>query len=186
MNIKDFQFETELGNRFIPNITPNIGDSLFEYVSDDLYKEYVNKATKGLFWVTSGSRRAVNLYESGVSIFGIPTPDMQRVIVIYPMEHTLNRAPRNAIIYNADGSVHRILNAPEPISDLAKTRSRFMAKTKAFNPPHRLYFHSVRWVKAEGEIVTVVGIGFDRDWQEERILNPETGKFGECVSSGMR
>lgn len=184
MMIENFQFETELSNRFIPNITPNIGDSLFEYVNDDLYKEYVNKATKGLFWVTSG--KSVNLCEAGVSIFGLPTPDMQRVVVIYPMEHKQYRAPGNAIIYNADSSVHKILIAPEPISDLAKTRSRFMVKSKAFNPPHRLYFDSVRWSKVEGEIVTVVRIGFDRDWREERILNPETGEFGECVSSGMR
>ena len=103
------------------------------------------------------------------------------------MDHAKYRAPGNAVIYNADGSVYMQLKAPEPISELSKTQTRNMAETRDFSPPHRLYFDRALWAKNnEGETVTIVKIGFDRDWWEERVLNPETGEYGKCLGSGRR
>lgn len=119
---------------------------------------------KGVRWEFDNN--LVEILERGKKIEGSPTPDPQYVVVIYPMDHEVYRAPNNAVVYNADGSVHLQLTAPEPISELSKTRVRNLAKTKKFNPPHRLYFDGVSWAKVRDKVETVVKIGFDRDWWE--------------------
>ncbi|MEO9964871.1 MAG: hypothetical protein ABJF11_03730 [Reichenbachiella sp.] len=183
--ISKFRLITGKNIRIKPNLSSKKNSSLFEYCSDKEYKQYINSNTSGISWEFDNSE--VIFFEEKTRISGYPTSDMEKMVIIYPMEHERYIAPGNAIIYNADGSEHMQLKAPEPISELAKTRARNMAKTKDFNPPHRLYFDRVSWGKTvDGKIVTVIKIGFDRDWYEERVLDPNTGEFGECLSSGMR
>ena len=163
------------------NITPNVGDSIFEFISDEEYKEYINNTPQGLRWDFLG--KEVRLFEKSISLFGLPTPNLQRVIVIYPYDHPVYPEPGNGVIYNADGSIHLQLKVPKLISPLAKQRAPFMN----YEAPLKLYFDRVRWAKnGKGEVITAVQIGFDRDWLEERELNTETGEFGECLSSGLR
>jgi hypothetical protein len=179
--IENFRLITTNENLIRPNITPNESDSLFEFVSDEEYKEYINNVTQGVRW--DFSRKEIKLFEKGISIFGTPTPDMQKVVAIYPYDHTVYPSPINALIYNADGSIYKRLRVPKLVSDLARQRERFMN----YEAPLKLYFDWVRWARnTKGNIVVAVRIGFDRDWLEERELNFETGEFGECLSSGRR
>jgi hypothetical protein len=179
--IENFRFITAKGNLIKPNITSNVGDSLFEFINDQEYKEYINNLPQGLKWEFLG--REIKLLENSISLFGLPTPDMQRVVVVYPYDHPIYPSPGNAVIYNADGSIHKHLRVPKLISELAKQRERFMN----YEAPLKLYFDRVGWARnSKGEIITAVQIGFDRDWLEERELNPDTGEFGECLSSGRR
>jgi hypothetical protein len=181
MMIENFCLITAKENLIKPKITPNVGYSLFEFATDEEYKEYVNHNPQGLRWDFAG--KEIKLFERPLSLYGLPSPDLQRVVVIYPFNHPVYSEPRNAVIYNADGSIHLQLVAPKLISPMAKQRERFMN----YEAPLKLYFDRVRWAKNnKEEIVTAVQIGFDRDWLEERELNPETGEFGKCLSSGRR
>lgn len=181
MMVENFQFITATGKLLVPNVTPNKGDSLFEFATEDEYKEYINNITQGLRWDCFG--KEVRIFEPSVSLFGLPTPDARRVFVIYPYDHHTYSSPGNAVVYNADGSIDRRLMAPKPISTVAKQRERFMD----YDAPFNLYFDTVRWATNDnGEVVMAVQIAFDRDWLEEREWNPVTGHFGECRSSGRR
>ena len=158
---------------------------IFEGNNESDVLSFFNGQAKGIKWFSKS--KWISLFEQGQKLHGYPTSDVERVVVIYPMDHAKYRAPSNAVIYNADGSVHMQLKAPEPISELSKTQTRNMTETRDFNPPHRLYFDRVLWAKNnEGETITVVKIGFDRDWWEERELNPVTGEYGKCLGSGRR
>lgn len=179
--IGNFHLVSAKGNLLRPNITPYPSDSLFDFVTDEEYKEYINNNPQGVRWEFEG--KEIKLFERPFSLFGLPTPDLSRVVVIYPPEHPLYPEPGNAVIYNADGSIHLQLKVPKLISSLAKQRERFMN----YDAPLKLYFDRVRWAKnSKGEIVTAMQIGFDRDWLEERELKTETGEFGECLSSSRR
>ena len=181
MIVKNFYLVSAKENLLRPNITANIGDSLFEFVKDEEYWEYINNRPQGIRWEFAGEEKKI--FDKRYDIFGLPTPDFKYVVVIYPPDHEVYVEPGNAAVYNADGSVHLQLKVPKLISPLAKQRERFMK----YEVPFMFYFDRVRWVKnSKGEVITAVRIGFDRDWLEERELNPETGEFGELLSSGQR
>lgn len=179
--IENFRLITAKENLIRPNITANVGDSLFEFATAEEYKEYVNNTPQGLRWDFQGN--GITLFEKPVSLFGLPTPDLQRVVVIYPYDHSRYPSPVNAVVYNANGSIHKQLKVPKLISELAKQRERFMN----YEAPLKLYFDRVSWAKnSKGDTVMAIQIGFDRDWVEQRELNAETGEFGACLSSGRR
>lgn len=181
MMVENFYLVSAKGNLLRPNITPNLSDSLFEFATDKEYKEYINNNPQGVRWEFAG--KEIKFFAKPFSLFGLPTPDLKRVVVIYPYDHPVYPEPGNAVIYNADGSIHLQLKVPKLISPLAKQRERFMK----YEASLKFYFDRVRWAKdSMGEVITAVQIGFDRDWLEERELNPETGEFGECLSSGRR
>lgn len=86
--------------------------------------------------------------------------------------------------YNADGSLHKVLTPPKLISQFAINR---LGEDNPPQPyaPDSIYFERVRWDKnTQGELVTSVWIGYDREWHENRVLDPEAGEFGECIGSG--
>jgi len=179
--IEHFEFLTAKRNSFKPNISPNRGDSIFEFVSEQLYREYINNKTVGIKWKYRDSE--VYLFEQEQNIIGCPTPDLRKVVAIYPIKHPVYRAPYNAVIYNADGSIHLQLKPPKLVSELAKKHG---VTADTINPVY-LYFENVQWAKdSYDEIVCSVTIGFGWEWREGRVLNPETGEFGECLSSGRR
>ncbi len=179
--IENFYLVSAKENLLRPKLTANSSDSLFEFVTDEEYKEYINNNPQGLKWEYAG--KEIKLFERPFSLFGLPTPDLKRVVVIYPYDHPVYSEPGNAVIYNADGSIHLRLNVPKLVSSLAKQRERFMN----YEAPLKFYFDRVRWaINSNGELITAMQIGFDRDWLEEREVNPETGEFRECLSSGRR
>lgn len=181
--ISNFKYITETGLELDLNLS--MDKALFAGNDRADISAFYKSSSNGVKWYNE-TKGEITFLESDIYLVGYPTPDMEKVIIIYPMDHDTYHAPNNAIIYNADGSVHIQLHAPEPISELSKTRARNLAMTKSFNPPYRLYFDGVSWANVKGNVETVVKIGFDRDWWEERVLYPETGEFGECLSSGMR
>lgn len=181
MMIENFYLVSATRKLLLPNITANYSDSLFEFVTDEEYKEYINNNPQGLKWDYEG--KEIELFERSFSLFGLPTPNLKQVVVVYPYDHPVYPEPGNAVIYNADGSIHLKLKVPKLISPLAKQRERFMN----YEAPLKFYFDRVRWAKnSNGEVIIAMQIGFDRDWLEERELNPENGEFGECLSYSRR
>ena len=84
---------------------------------------------------------------------------------------------------NGDGTVYKQLKAPALVSDTAKQRARYMT----YNSPFKLFFDNASWEKdSMGKTVMAMRLGFDMDWLEKRVLNYETGQFGECLTSGRR
>lgn len=172
--IEHFQYFTEDGISLILNLGLNV--YVFEGNAESLISKFYKDQSKGVKWVNKTQH--ITKFETGYKIYGYPTPDLQKVVVLYPQEHVKYPSPNNAVIYNAEGSIYMQLRAPNLISDLAK-KSRLK--------PFGLYFDQVSWAKdSKDDIVISMMIGFNRDWREERVLNPETGEFGECLSSGRR
>lgn len=180
--IDNFCLITSKGNPIKVRITRDIDYSLFESATDAEYKEYINNNPQGLKW--EFQNKEIKFFENPFSLFGLPTPQLDKVILIYPYDHPKYKAPQNAVIYNDDGSIYMQLKIPELISSTAKERK---SRIKKFNPMNDAYFRGVYWSKdGKGNLITVVSIDFDWEWWESRVLNPETGEFGECIDSGRR
>jgi hypothetical protein len=180
--IENFMLVSAGGQLIRPNITGNPSDSLFEFASDDAYREYVNNARKGLRW--DFAEKEINFFEETSNLFGLPTPDLKRVVIIYPYDHAVYPSPGNAVVYNEDGSIHLQLKIPELISPIAMERK---LRRGNYDVQKDASFRSVHWRKdVDGNLITVLSINFDWEWWESRVLNPDTGEFGECISSGRR
>jgi hypothetical protein len=149
--------------------------------NDPLLIEYFNASSQGLKWICENS--TIVLFEPGQSIIGSPSPSFDGVVAIYPTSHSEYGAPNNAVVYSADGKIKLRLQMPPLISDTARKRAPYMRS----DAPVDKHFENISWdVDKNNQRRMAMTIAFDREWWEKRILDPETGTFGECISSGMR
>jgi hypothetical protein len=181
--IQSFRWCTDDGLSFSPNISADIKSNVYEHIDEETYMRFLKSTTTGVSWVHNSEN--LTIMEKGVQLKGLPSPDHGKVIVIYPIHHSKFPAPKNAVVYNDNGSIHKILQTPKLISEIAKKRLHRIVKS---SDPSITFFEGVQWHQEElnHQIVPVLRIGFDMDWHEERILEPHTGEFGQCVSSGLR
>lgn len=124
--------------------------------------------------------------KSESDIFAYPTIDMRYIVAIYQDNGGEFPVPNNAVIYNLDGSIHKILEMPKLISVRLQEEIK---KNKHSNPPLEavpyetgLQFSGFGWDKdKEGNIFNYISIKYLRDYSEGRELNPETGEIGRLV-----
>jgi len=170
--VEDFQIISNDGLNMKINVGYNV--SPYEGVSFELRSKILYEGKDiGIKWMNA-SEEIVKM-KAGTSIIGYPSADLKYIISIWFLKNEELPSEDNAMIYNANGSLHMNLVQPTLISDLAKQRNG------------RVYSHfqEVSWEKnVKGEIVTAVKIAFDRDWFETRELEPATGKFGDVIACG--
>lgn len=175
--IEDFSFQK--GELIIP-ISLGYRLSIFEKVEDNLANKFVNSSSSQIVkWINI--KKEIQIRRS---FFAYPSVDMNYVIAIYSEIDLEYPSPNNAVIYNADGSLHKILTPPKLISKLAIERLGENNPPQSY-APDSLFFNHVKWDKdSKGDLITSVWIGYHREWHENRVLNPVTGEFGECIGFG--
>jgi hypothetical protein len=153
------------------------GEGLANYGMDKKVK-YLSAKSRGVKWIADGKEYII--YTEGFKISGMVTPDLAKLVIVYPPEHPEFPSPNNAAIYNEDGSLYKTLTCPNPISELGKERKRHMN----YESPLRLFFADAVWRNNEaGDLVQVINIGFDIEYFETRELNIVTGEFGNSLGS---
>jgi hypothetical protein len=177
--ISNFQYFSEEGISLKVNLGINV--YTFEGNEQPDISAYYKSTSTGIKWLYNGKEIVIGLPNEHLQ--GYPTPDLNKVVIVYPPENSEHAAPDNAVIYNADGTVFMQLKAPALVSDLAKQRARFMT----YNSPFKLFFDTASWEKdSQGKTVMAMRLGFDHDWLEKRVLDYETGQLGECLTSGRK
>ncbi len=154
-------------------------DDVFKNNSEENVQNFYNGSVKGVKWIYKKKEVVINRCN-----FAYPSVDENYIIAIYPLEDKEFPSPNNAVIYRPNGSLHMVLTPPKLISQLAVNR---LGPDNPPDPytPDSIFFNHISWDKDNsGNLVTSVWIGYDREWHENRVLNPTTGEFGECVGSG--
>lgn len=168
-NKNGISFQVNIGGKFI----------FFEKDYEDKFSIFFDGSDKGISWLNKGT--IIQLWSNNGDVTGLPSIDMQYVIAIYKGEGVEYQTPRNGIIYNADGSLHKVLKVPLLISESAKQRGWYKKQ-----PDETIGFTGVDWKKDKnGQMVVVMEIS-ELPFQilkEYRVLDPETGEFGECIAS---
>jgi hypothetical protein len=114
-----------------------------------------------------------------------PSHNLKYMIVVYN-NYSTYKTPYNAIVYNEDGSIHKILTPPPFRSKLILDRLKI---DNVKNPPLHIredgvYFDGISWGhNSKKQLVTLIDIGYDREYIETRVLYPKTGEFGELLSA---
>lgn len=157
---------------------------LYKNCDDKDYSSFFDGSSKGISWKKDTSKIIIS--DEAVDVKGLPTIDFQYVVAIYQEANGQYCPPSNAVIYNLDGSIHKVLSVPPFISDRLIKR---IAENGDSNPPTKLphpelipVFKGFSWDKDKyGNIFNYISIAYDRDYGEGRKLNPETGEIGELV-----
>ena len=161
---------------------------LEERATKDKVDRYNNgRSNYGISWVHNGGK--IILQDSSGSIKGFPSTDLNFVVALHQASESRYHPPNNAVVYNLDGTVHKVLEMPELLSPLIIDRLKNLGLP---NPPIEwsnsedgLKFDGFMWERNKsGELVDVISILCDRDMWESRIMNVKSGKIGECISYG--
>lgn len=138
----------------------------------------------GLKW--SYKNKEVEIYEKGVTVYGYPSIDFEKILVVFA-NSAVYQTPANAAIFNLDGGIFKILSTPILIGKLA-AYSKSSIKGICFGGLHP------GWrINSKGEKVLALSVmhpesplnvGYG-DCYEIRQIDPESGEFGEVLSEGM-
>lgn len=157
-------------------VSLDISNNRFIELTGQDYLKYVNSMTKGIRWRNDG--KIIEFLEEEMNIDGYPFPSLGKVLVSYHKndKHPFS-LPRNAVIYNADGSIYMHLEEPkEFLSDLAKSQRP---------KPYFDYYDSGSWKKNKlGEWVMSINLVYNYYFYEGRLIDELTGELGEVVDSG--
>ncbi len=159
---------------------------------------FKNSITKGFFWMNKGKRIEI-IATSPCYIKAYPSVDLNYIIAIYSNSSVFEE-PMNAVVYNADGSIRKILDFPGFISNAVSKRMTYLTKNYASplfypNKEARLQFRDVGCCRKSllrqnnlspcDEFVNWIDISFQDgncDFTgETRIFNAETCEFEDCL-----
>lgn len=157
-------------------VSLDISNNRFVELTKDMSIEYSNTKTYGIRW--KNDSKIIEFLDEGIGVRGYPFPSLEKVLVYYyrNANHPFS-SPRNAVIYNADGSVYMHLEEPKQfLSDLAKSQRP---------KPYFDYYDGGNWKKNElGEWVMCIYLVYNYYFYEGRLIDELTGELGEVVDSG--
>lgn len=163
--ITDFEWYNNLG--VVVKFDKVKYQETFQIFPDDFgYVRGIGKTTINIRWNYNGQPIVfTNVWYEGT----LPTPNMDKVIVTISElgEYTTT-------IYNADGSVHKVVEMPRPIMpNLGRgpTRNEKPDTSKVY------------WCRKKVDGYSMlIQLGYYAAW-EERYFNPETGEIGGLYSN---
>jgi len=174
--INSYQLCFDDDKRINLSLSDDKGNYILQNNDPALVSLYHKSKSTGVTWCSEQNR--ITLQEPKQHIYGLPSPKMDKVVVIYPGDHLTFSKSRNAAIYNPDGSLNIHLDRPILISKYWKEYGKKVSESD-------VWYDHISWHKLEnGEIVVKVRIGFNRDWYEERVLDTETGELKELIECG--
>ncbi|AYN68141.1 hypothetical protein D1013_12535 [Euzebyella marina] len=152
------------------------------------YKNLILRGKINLLWRHKNDWIRVS---SSENVTGYPSVDQQKIVSIYHGVNSKFTSPNNAVIYNLDGSIHRVIEVPVLLSENMIRRIKL---NKDSNPPIEsaeyeggLHFGGFDWGKDDnGNLINRIEIIYDRDWIEWREINAETGEITKLLGSGRR
>ncbi len=89
-------------------------DDIFKKNSEENVKKFYDGSAKGVKWTYNRKEVVIE-----GCFFAYPSVDENYIIAIYPLEDKEFPSPNNAVVYNLDGSLHKVLTPPKLISRLA-------------------------------------------------------------------
>lgn len=150
----------------------------YKYIKNGLSVENkLNCRKHGVLWQRlPPCKNDIKLFEPNVTIWAYPSTDFKYIVAVYDGFNSQKfMAPTNLVVYNEDGSIHKIITTP-----LLKTPDVNGVYQKGY------MFSGVGWAKNSNEELVMYVKVLETDnpyvsWEEERIFNPELGEFGDLL-----
>jgi hypothetical protein len=177
-------FKSKIGVGTFP-VHVSANESIFKHVDTKFARTYVNSAAKEhVYW--KFDNKTITLIDDIASVSGFPSVCNQYFVAIYESKSETFKPPSNAVIYNLDGSIHKVLKITEL---LAPTVLKRIEMNGDANPPLEaakyeggLFFNGFDWYRDQNNnYINRIAITYDLDWIEYRVLNVTTGRLGPLM-----
>lgn len=117
----------------------------------------------------------ITLFEKDVKIMAYPSPCMNYIVAIYDGNSKRFPPPNNAVVYNLDGSIHKVITTP----------LLTIPDKNALKKGHS--FETVFWDRnKENKLALCISVMEDEhswvDWYQDIEFDAETGEFGDSLS----
>lgn len=157
------------GQGHFASIKPGIGKKMYEGEKKATNK-IINSTETQIEWEFGG--QIIKLSESECAISGCPSLDYQFFLSDWWNSNSYPK-PNNAVLFNPDGTIHKVLEQPLLLSEYAKELGIERGD----------YFMFPSWKKhpETGETVLTIDISFYQMYYETRVVNAESGTFGDCI-----
>jgi hypothetical protein len=153
----------------------------FDKIDKNLKNEFLKGKRFGIAWEYNGTE--VSVFDNEGSVEGFPTANLQYVIAIF-RNSNLYPNPNNAVIFNLDGSLNKVLQFPEFKSEIILTE---IEKNNQTNPPldnHRLSFNKYsRQTNNQNIELDILEINYDLEYSESQILDSDTLELSHLFKS---
>lgn len=163
---------------YIPatNISYRVKGDIHELSSKNKeFREVYDSFYQGIRWLFDD--KLICLENKEGSITGYVSTDWKYVLATHYKTPEID-FPRNAVFYNADGSIHLFLEPEKLLAKHSKEKHDFYLEGMGFN--------SVRWMKnANDETVLAIEVCYPDCLTEIWEVDPETGEFGELLYRSM-
>jgi len=163
---------------FIPskNIEYQIRGSIHEFSWDNKdYREIYNSFRYAIKWKYKDMLIVKENNDGHIS--GYVSVDWKYVLATHYKTPGIEK-PRNAVVYNADGTVHLFLKPEKLLAHHPPKKHDFYLEGMGFN--------SVRWMKnSKDETVLAIVVNYPDRLTEIWEVDPETGEFGELLYRSM-
>lgn len=182
--IKNWKTFNETGI-YIPIDILNPDLFYLDKIEKSIKEEFLKGKKQGIYWEYNGEKITV-LDENG-SVEGFPISNLQYVVAIFQNSITYPH-PDNAVIFNLDGSVNKILKIPkfksEQILEEIEKNNELNPPIKSFLKGKRLCFnHYKRYVNKKGVEFDILDIDYELEYTESQILDPYTLELTDFLNS---
>lgn len=132
----------------------------------------------GVKWMYKNN--SIELFELNTTIHAYPDPGFNYIVAIYDNASKKFPVPCHCVIYNLDGTVHKVVCTPNMIRDLVVQKSGRKGER----------FIGLNWAKKSNQTVLYLSVVDPIEtgrgqWVEDRVLDPESGEFRECLRTWM-
>ena len=157
----------------------------FDKIEKNTREEFLKGKNQGIYWEYNGEK--INIYDKNGSVEGFPISTLQYVVAIF-QNSKIYPHPDNAVIFNLDGTVNKILKIPKFKSELILEQ---IEKKNESNPPiesflkgKRLcYNHYKRFINDKGFELDILDIDYELEYTESQILDPYTLELSDFLNS---
>lgn len=164
-------------------LNPNL--SYFDKIEKNIREEFLKGKKQGIAWEYNEQKIAI--FDKNGSVEGFPISNLQYVVAIFQNSEIYNH-PDNAVIFNLDGSINKILKIPKFKSEQIIDE---IEKNNETNPPiesvikgKRLCFnHYKRYVNSEGIEFDILDIDYELEYTESQILDPYSLELTDFLNS---
>lgn len=167
--VRNFEIYIPSTNKFY-----RVKGEILEWRKEE-YLEFLNSHRKGIRWVYND--KIISFENKNGWIDGYISLDWKYVLAIHYKTPGIY-SPRDAVVYNADGTIHLFLDPEKLLAKHPKEKHDFYFEGMGF--------YSVRWMKnSKDETVLAIEVCYPDRLTEIWEVDPETGEFGELLFRWM-
>ncbi|MBE8723989.1 hypothetical protein [Flavobacterium hungaricum] len=157
----------------------------FDKIDKEVQNAFLKGKKFGISWEYNGNE--VHIFDKDGSVEGFPLSNLQYVAAIFKNSN-LYSSPNNGVLFNLDGSVHKILELPKFKSDfvheiIEKENVKNLLLKEFLEQPKLSFEKYSRYISNQNSELDIFDINYNNEITESQILDLETLEFTDFLKT---